>query len=121
MSLTKTRWPVPGEQRMTAPVDWRDQGACRSADPELFFPMGTADSALAQLQQAKAVCLGCAVQEPCLRWALHSEPLGRGAGVRAGLSEDELRTIKRLRSRAPQPGLSVSATTGSPVVEPLSG
>jgi WhiB family redox-sensing transcriptional regulator len=106
---------------VTAPLDWRDQGACRGEDPELFFPIGTTDLAQAQLLQAKAVCHACHVQEPCLHWALHSEPLGRGAGVRAGLSEDELRVIQRLASRAPQPGLAISPATGSSVGEPLSG
>jgi Transcription factor WhiB. len=83
-------------------VDWRDQGACRSEDPELFFPIGTTDLALAQLQQAKAVCHTCPVQEPCLHWALHSESIGKGAGVLAGLSEDERRALQRLTARAPQ-------------------
>ena len=83
-------------------MDWRDQGACRSEDPELFFPIGTTDLALAQLQQAKAVCHTCPVQEPCLHWALHSESIGKGAGVLAGLSEDERRALQRLTARAPQ-------------------
>jgi WhiB family redox-sensing transcriptional regulator len=84
-----------------APVDWREQGACRGEDPELFFPIGRTDLALGQLQQAKAVCHACPVQEPCMHWALYSDPPRRGAGVLAGLSEDERRALQRLAARAP--------------------
>ena len=94
-------------------MDWRDQGACRGEDPELFFPIGTTDSALAQLQEAKAVCRRCPVQEECLHWALHSEPAGQGAaGVCAGLSEDERRVLRRLGARAPQPSLASPEPSG---------
>ena len=87
-------------------MDWRDRGACRGEDPELFFPIGTTDLALAQVQEAKAVCRRCPVQEECLHWALHSEPIGQVAGVCAGLSEDERRALRRLAARAPQPILA---------------
>jgi WhiB family redox-sensing transcriptional regulator len=87
-------------------VDWRDQGACRGEDPELFFPIGTTDLAMAQVQQAKAVCHRCPVQEPCLQWALRSEPISQVAGVCAGLSEDERRAAMRLAARTPQPSLA---------------
>ena len=87
-------------------MDWRDLGACRSEDPELFFPIGTTDLALAQLQQAKAVCRNCAVQEPCLDGALYGKTSGQVAGVCAGLSEDERRALRRRAARAPQPSLA---------------
>jgi WhiB family transcriptional regulator, redox-sensing transcriptional regulator len=89
-----------------APVDWRDRAACRSEDPELFFPIGTTDIAVAQLQKAKAVCRTCPVKQPCLDWALHSEPIGQIAGVCAGLSEDERRALRREAARASQPSLA---------------
>ncbi len=83
-------------------MDWRHRAACRDEDPELFFPIGTTDLAMAQLERAKAVCRTCPVQEPCLHWALHSEPIGQIAGVCAGLSEDERRELRREAARAPQ-------------------
>ena len=87
-------------------MDWRDRGACRSEDPDLFFPIGTSDRAVVQLQEAKAVCRTCPAQEPCLHWALQSERIGQGAGELAGLSEDERRALRRLAARAPQPSLT---------------
>jgi WhiB family transcriptional regulator, redox-sensing transcriptional regulator len=87
-------------------MDWRNHAACRSQDPELFFPIGTTDRALAQLKRAKAVCHTCPVQEPCLEWALHSEPIGQESGVCAGLSESERRALKRRVARAPQTTLA---------------
>jgi WhiB family redox-sensing transcriptional regulator len=87
-------------------MDWRNHAACRSQDPELFFPIGTTDRALAQLQRAKAVCHTCPVQAPCLGWALRSEPIGQESGVAAGLSEGERRALKRRAARAPQHSLA---------------
>jgi Transcription factor WhiB. len=86
-------------------VDWRSRAACRNEDPELFFPVGTTERALVQLHKAKAVCRMCPVQEPCLAWALRSEPIGQEAGVCAGLSEGERRALKRRAARTPQPSL----------------
>lgn len=87
------------------PTDWRSHAACRNQDPELFFPVGTTERALVQLRKAKAVCAACPVQEPCLTWALRSEPIGQEAGVCAGLSEGERRALKRRAARTPQPSL----------------
>lgn len=81
---------------------WRDRAACQSQDPELFFPIGTTEFALAQLEQARAVCGTCPVQEPCMQWALHSDSAGHRVGVCAGLSEDERRALRRHGARAPQ-------------------
>ena len=38
-------------------MDWRDRAACLDVDPELFFPIGNTGPALAQIEEAKAVCL----------------------------------------------------------------
>jgi WhiB family redox-sensing transcriptional regulator len=86
--------------------DWRSRAACRTRDPELFFPVGTTERALTQMQKAKAVCATCPVQKPCLDWAMRSEPMGQEAGVCAGLSETERRALKRRAARAPQPSLA---------------
>ncbi len=50
--------------------DWRGQGACADADAELFFPVGVdGPLAVAQAQEAVAVCAGCPVVGRCLTWA----------------------------------------------------
>jgi hypothetical protein len=40
-------------------VDWRCQAACRTEEPELFFPIGVSGPALDQLADAKSVCHRC--------------------------------------------------------------
>ncbi|ALV48693.1 WhiB family transcriptional regulator [Streptomyces althioticus] len=72
--------------------NWRHDAACRTEDPELFFPIGTSGPALLQTEQAKAVCRGCPVQEQCLEWALET---GQSIGVWGGTSETERRALKR--------------------------
>lgn len=82
---------------MTFHTDWRHRAACRGVDPELFFPIGNTDPAIAQTEEAKQVCRQCTVSESCLTWALES---GQDAGVWGGLSEDERRNLKRRTARA---------------------
>ncbi|MFE7174704.1 WhiB family transcriptional regulator [Streptomyces sp. NPDC057616] len=76
--------------------DWRDHAACRSEDPDLFFPIGTSGPSLMQTEQAKAVCRRCPVREECLRWALDTSEC---MGVWGGTSEMERRALRR-RQRA---------------------
>jgi WhiB family redox-sensing transcriptional regulator len=78
-------------------ADWRDRAACLSEDPELFFPSGNSDSALAQIEEAKKVCQRCPVSGACLQWALET---GQDFGVWGGQSEDERREIKTHKARA---------------------
>ena len=54
---------------MTARANWRDDAACRDADPDLFFPIGTTGPALRQIGEAKRVCRTCPAQTQCLAWA----------------------------------------------------
>jgi hypothetical protein len=37
-------------------ADWRRLAACRSADPEMFFPVSSMDPSMVQTERAKAVC-----------------------------------------------------------------
>lgn len=78
-------------------TDWRHNAACRTEDPELFFPVGNSGPALAQISEAKAVCRRCPVASTCLTWALET---GQDAGVWGGMSEDERRALtRRVRRR----------------------
>jgi WhiB family redox-sensing transcriptional regulator len=85
-------------------ADWRNYAACRDVDPELFFPIGTADASVLQIDEAKQICRTCPVCGPCLRWA---SDIG-AAGIWGGTTEEERR--KRRRRRASR---NSSSTTSS--------
>ena len=72
--------------------DWQLLGACRGADPNIFFPpegeRGPAREA--REKAAKAICASCPVRVTCAEHALSvREPYG----VWGGLSEDEREAI----------------------------
>ena len=81
----------------TTSSNWRQQAACTSEDPELFFPIGNVGPAAAQVEQARQVCHRCEVRIACLDWALKA---GADYGVWGGLNEDERRTLLRKRRAA---------------------
>jgi WhiB family redox-sensing transcriptional regulator len=72
--------------------DWRQDAACRDADPELFFPD---QGQLPQTAKAKEVCAGCTVRGPCLDNALHG-PLARydQHGIFAGTTARDRRKLR---------------------------
>lgn len=76
---------------MAVLMNWRDHAACRGADPDLFFPVGTADSARLRVREAKQVCRACPVRARCLSWAVNA---GVTDGVWGGTTEDERRVIR---------------------------
>ncbi len=80
-------------------MNWREDAACRDADPELFFPISTAAAALRQTEEAKQICRGCPAQIQCLAWALEN---GVTDGVWGGATPGERRVIRSL-SRKRQP------------------
>lgn len=77
-------------------MNWRDEAACHDADPDLFFPIGSAGLALRQVDEAKRICRTCPVQARCLAWALDH---GVTDGVWGGATEDERRASRRLLRR----------------------
>ena len=79
------REPVAGHVRAG---DFRHRAACRSVDPEVFFPTAVAGPEFeAQVSVAKAVCAGCPVRSECLTWALAVLP----EGIAGGMTEHERR------------------------------
>jgi WhiB family redox-sensing transcriptional regulator len=76
---------------------WISGAACIGADPDLFFPVGTAPPAIEQVERAKAICAACPVRAQCLEWSLTT---CQDAGVWGGLDEEERREIRRARRRA---------------------
>ncbi|MCW2899251.1 MAG: whiB5 [Streptosporangiaceae bacterium] len=88
------REPIGGHVR---PEDFRHRAACRSVDPEVFFPTAVAGPELeVQVSVAKAVCAGCVVRPACLEWALSGLP----DGIAGGMTEHERRVeLARRRER----------------------
>jgi WhiB family redox-sensing transcriptional regulator len=80
--------PAAGYDR----ASWRESAACQQADPELFFPIGSAGIAVAEIQRAKTICASCPVRQPCLKFALatHQE-----FGIWGGYDENERRLLDR--------------------------
>ncbi len=64
----KLAQPAPGAGAQGG--NWRQDAACREADPELFFPAEGGGSSH-QVTRAKEICAGCQVRQPCLEVALH--------------------------------------------------
>lgn len=82
--------------RLPGPImdlwEWQYQGACRTADPEIFFhPEGERGGTRRRRDEAaKAVCFRCPVIDQCRDHALKvHEPYG----VWGGLTEDERTAI----------------------------
>jgi hypothetical protein len=70
-------------------IEWRSRAACRSVDPEVFFPTADAGPTYeAQVAVAKAVCACCPVRAECLTEALARIPYG----IAGGLTPEERRT-----------------------------
>jgi WhiB family transcriptional regulator, redox-sensing transcriptional regulator len=65
---------------------WRQFAACRSADPELFFPVTASGR---QEEEAKAICAGCSVRSQCLTFATLTS---QEHGIWGGLTDEERRT-----------------------------
>ncbi|MDR0343094.1 MAG: WhiB family transcriptional regulator [Nocardiopsaceae bacterium] len=74
------------------PGDWWARAACRSADPDLFFPVSSAGLSRIQVAAAKELCARCQVRAECLQHALQAREVH---GVWGGTSEEERRYLTR--------------------------
>ena len=74
-------------------MEWRTHAACRHEDPELFFPVGSGESAIRQTIEAKTVCGRCQVVSLCLSWAVENGPM---SGIWGRRTEEE-RAMSRRR------------------------
>jgi WhiB family redox-sensing transcriptional regulator len=75
-------------------VAWRDVGACKGLEPDVFYPDPEDDD---EAEVAKAVCGTCSVRAACLEYALSSR---EKEGVWGGATERERRRIIRQRRRS---------------------
>ena len=73
-------------------LSWRQRGACRGLDPDIFYPVADEDAA-----RAKAICDICPVREPCLEYALANR---EHEGVWGGATERERRRLVRQRRKS---------------------
>lgn len=67
-------------------LNWRLAAACRSIDPDLFFPVSSKGKSAEDVAAAKAVCGRCLVQRECLTFALRTR---QAHGIWGGLTEEE--------------------------------
>lgn len=72
--------------------DWREKAACRDADPDLFFPIGSTGLAVEQIHLAKEICESCSARSDCLEFALTTN---QESGVWGATSEEERRRVRR--------------------------
>ncbi len=69
-------------------IGWLRRGACKSSDPELFFPLAASP---VQEAQAKAVCATCQVLAEYRSYALKA---GETDGIWGGLTPEERRRTR---------------------------
>lgn len=76
---------------MFTDIAWMSHAACRTADPELFFPIGQGPRTPIEVSRARAVCRRCPVQTECLRYSLET---AQKHGIWGGTDEDERRLLR---------------------------
>lgn len=90
--------------------DWRELAACRSSDPEIFFPAAdSGPSYVAQVAVAKTICAGCPVRAECLAEALTRIPFG----IAGGLTPEERRGARHRVGADPVAVLEVGLRAGA--------
>jgi WhiB family transcriptional regulator, redox-sensing transcriptional regulator len=65
---------------------WRKKGACRDANPIIFFPISYTGSGREAVAEAKAICTKCLVQPQCMAAALDKKP---ATGIWGSMTPDE--------------------------------
>lgn len=76
--------------------DWRSQGACLHADPDVFFPISVAGASATQVRTARAICAGCPVQPDCISFAVEHREI---QGIWGGTTDEERKKLRRARAR----------------------
>jgi WhiB family redox-sensing transcriptional regulator len=69
-------------------LDWWRSAACRTSDPEMFFPVSSVGPGHDEVARAKEVCAACLVRRQCLQFALATR---QAHGVWGGTTEEERR------------------------------
>lgn len=74
---------------MHADTSWIGLGACQTAEPEIFFPIG--EGSPHRNDAALRYCRRCPVREECLHYALR---VPHTHGIWGGTDEEERRMIR---------------------------
>lgn len=74
-------------RHLTVVSDWRNAVACRTVDPDLFWPEPGTSTEL--IQKAKAVCAGCPVKQQCLDEAYRTNEWDSIAGGYTGTEREQ--------------------------------
>ncbi|MEU8122477.1 WhiB family transcriptional regulator [Spirillospora sp. NPDC049024] len=80
-------------------LNWEEAAACRSLDPELFFPVAEENVYATQIAAIRRLCAACPARSRCLEWALTT---GEPHGIWAGTTPAERRRLRAAR-RASRP------------------
>lgn len=72
-------------------MSWRQRGACKGLDPDIFYPPSDEDA-----DEAKAICMSCAVRDTCLEYSLTNR---EADGIWGGATERERRRMLRQRRK----------------------
>ncbi|WP_327205343.1 WhiB family transcriptional regulator [Rhodococcus opacus] len=110
LSAGERRTPMPAlSVHLPAPVaeawDWQLSAACRDADPAVFFHRDNerGEPRESRVRAAKRICRRCPVRARCLNYALEAY---ERHGIWGGYTEDERRTLQRMRDVGRSPGPS---------------
>ena len=96
-------------------MNWDEEAACRSTDPDVFFPRDDAPGRSFDVRSAKRICRGCPVRTQCLEFALAAR---LEHGVWGGLTETERRSLRRSRQRKARRLAAASAATETAQTSP---
>ncbi len=89
-------------------TDWMDFAACRTADPNLFFPEKEDDLSIVA-KASVGYCADCPVREPCLEYALSQFV----RGIWAGTNYRQRCHIRRKREKAAARQLNLGGSSSA--------
>ncbi|HWG01435.1 MAG TPA: WhiB family transcriptional regulator [Trebonia sp.] len=88
---------------------WRAAGACRTVDPDLFFPVAPATGTTRQVSKAQRICAGCPVRQQCLEFAMQTH---ESNGIWGGTTPEERSRARRNLAAARRRRARREATRG---------
>ncbi|HSZ43585.1 MAG TPA: WhiB family transcriptional regulator [Trebonia sp.] len=84
--------------RLIAGEHWQSVAACRTAEPDLFFPVSASENSLPQVAEAKEICGRCMARGRCLKFAIETR---QQYGIWGGLTEEERYPLVRAELHRP--------------------